>query len=61
MQGSSVTVLVDGKKVFQYNEPAGVQPGKDFARKLGEGTFALQGHDPKSVIHYKNIRVKRLD
>ena len=38
-----------GKKVFE------------FTRKLAEGTFALQGHDPKSVIHYKNIRVKRLD
>jgi hypothetical protein len=61
VQGNSVTVLVDGKPVFQYNEPPGAQPGKDFARKLDEGTFALQGHDPKSVVRYKNIRVKRLD
>jgi hypothetical protein len=29
--------------------------------KLGEGMFALQAHDPKSVVRYKNIRVKRLD
>ena len=61
VKGNSVTVLVDGKRVIEYNEPAGAQPGKDFARKLGEGTFALQGHDPGSVIHYKNIRVKRMD
>jgi len=54
-------VLVDGKKVFEYNEPPGAQPGGDFFRKLGEGTFALQGHDPKSVVRYKNIRVKRLE
>jgi len=60
VEGNTVTVLVDGKKVLQYMEPAGVQAGSDFQRKLGEGTFALQGHDPKSVIHYKNIRVKRL-
>ena len=35
--------------------------GQGFDRKLAEGTFALQGHDPKSIIRYKNIRVKRLD
>jgi len=51
---------VNGKKVLQYTEPAGAQAGKDFERKLGEGTFALQGHDPKSTIRYRNIRVKRL-
>ncbi len=39
----------------------GSAPGKPFERKLGEGTFALQGHDPKSVIRYRNIRVKRLE
>ena len=61
VQGSQVTVKVDGKIVLQYNEPPGAQAGKDFERKLGEGTFALQAHDPKSVVRYKNIRVKRLD
>jgi len=60
VEGSSVTLLVDGKRIFQYNEPPGTQAGKDFERKLGEGTFALQGHDPKSTIRYKNIRVKKL-
>ena len=61
VEGNKVTVKVDGKNVLQYAEPAGAQPGKDFERKLGEGTFALQGHDPGSTIRYKNIRVKRLD
>lgn len=61
VRGSSVLVLVDGQKVLEYVEPPGAQPGKDFERKLGEGTFALQGHDPKSVVRYKNIQVKRLD
>jgi hypothetical protein len=60
VEGSTVTVKVDGKTVVQYKEPPGAQPGKDFERKLGSGTFALQGHDPKSVVHYRNIRVKRL-
>lgn len=61
VKGRSVTILVDGKRVYEYNEPPGVEAGRDFGRKLGEGTFALQGHDPKSVVCYKNIRVKRLD
>jgi len=60
VQDNLVTVLIDGKKVLQYNEPAGAQPGKEYTRKLNEGTFCLQGHDPKSTIRYKNIRVKRL-
>ena len=61
VQDNTVTVLIDGKKVIQYTEPAGAQAGKDFERKLSEGTFALQGHDPKSMVRYKNIRVKRLN
>ncbi len=60
VEGSKVTVIIDGKRLFEYNEPPGTQPGKDFERKLSEGTFALQGHDPKSIIRYRNIRVKRL-
>ncbi len=61
VKGNSVLVLIDGKKTLEYVEPPGAQAGKDFERKLGEGTFALQGHDPKSTVRYKNIRVKRLD
>jgi hypothetical protein len=61
VEGNQVTVKIDGKICLQYIEPPGAQPGKTFERKLGEGTFALQGHDPNSTIKYKNIRVKRLD
>jgi hypothetical protein len=60
VEGNTVTVKVDGKIVVQYKEPPGAQPGPDFGRKLGSGTFALQAHDPKSVVRYRNIRVKRL-
>ena len=60
VKGQKVTVKIDGKTVLEYNEPAGAQAGKDFGRKLGEGTFAFQAHDPNSVIRYKNVRVKRL-
>jgi len=60
VQGNVVTVKIDGKTVVQYKEPAGAQPGESFERTLGSGTFALQAHDPKSIVRYKNIRVKRL-
>ena len=60
VQGNKVTVKVDGKIVVEYTEPPGAQPGKPFERKLGEGTFAFQAHDPGSTIFYKNVRVKRL-
>jgi len=60
VKGNTVQVRIDGKLVLEYKEPPGTRPGTDFARKLSEGTFAFQAHDPKSVVHYKNVRVKRL-
>jgi hypothetical protein len=60
VKGRKVTVKIDGETLLEYTEPPGAQPG-DYTRKLASGTFALQAHDPKSVVRYKNIRVKRLD
>ena len=59
VRGRTVTVKIDGKTVIEYNEPPVNPTGR--GKILGEGTFALQAHDPKSIIHYKNIRVKRLE
>ena len=61
VEGNKVTVKINDIIVLEYTEPAGAQPGSSFMHKLNEGTFALQAHDPKSVVRYKNIRVKRLD
>ena len=61
VQGSKVTVKINDVLVLEYTEPPGAQPGKTFTRKLADGTFALQAHDPKSVVRYKNLRVKRLE
>jgi hypothetical protein len=60
VQGNKVTVKINEQPVVEYIEPPGAQPGPVFERKLGRGTFALQAHDPKSVVRYRNIRVKRL-
>lgn len=59
VRGRKVIVKIDGQTVIEYNEPAVDPNGR--GKKLGAGTFALQAHDPKSIIRYKNIRVKRLD
>ena len=61
VRGRSVTVLINGQRLFEYTEPAGAQAGGDFTRKLNEGTFALQGHDPDSIIRYRKIQGKSLD
>jgi hypothetical protein len=52
----NVCVKVDGKVLVNWNEPLATS-GK---RKLSQGTFALQAHDPESEVHYKNLRVRRL-
>ncbi|NQT00769.1 MAG: DUF1080 domain-containing protein [Planctomycetes bacterium] len=49
VDGRQITVMVNGKTVMEY---AG--------RRLSNGTFALQGHDPGSTIYYKNIMVRPL-
>jgi hypothetical protein len=61
VQGNKVTVKINDILVLQYTEPPGAQAGDSFTRKLDQGTFALQAHDPGSVVRYRNIRVKRLD
>lgn len=61
VNGNRIVIKVNDKVVVDYTEPADKKPGEDFTRKLDEGTFALQAHDPGSTVYFKNIRVKRLD
>lgn len=61
VQGNHVIIKINDKVVTDYTEPADKKAGEDFTRKLDKGTFALQAHDPGSTVHFKNIRVKRLD
>lgn len=60
VEGNTVTVKLNGITVLQYKQPAAAQPGDPFSRVLDQGTIALQCHDPESVVHYRNIRIKRL-
>lgn len=61
VQGKHVTIKINDQTVVDYTEPdAKAAFSKDFDRRLGSGTFALQAHDPDSKVSFKNIRVKRL-
>jgi hypothetical protein len=61
VNGKNITIKVNDKVMVEYTEPDNVERPADMAgRKLSSGTFALQGHDPKSKVLYKNIMVKPL-
>ncbi len=61
VQGKRVIIKINDKTVVDYTEPANMQRPKDMAgRIISNGTFALQGHDPKSKVYFKNIMVKPL-
>ena len=62
VQGKRVIIKINDKVVVDYTEPENVQRPEDMAgRIISSGTFALQGHDPNSIVHFRNIMVKPLD
>lgn len=61
VQGKHITIKIDDKTTVDWTEPQGWQPPEGMpGRRISKGTFALQGHDPKSVVYFKNIMVKPL-
>ncbi len=61
VQGKRVQIKINDKTVVDYTEPENVQRSAgDSSRKISDGTFALQGHDPKSKVYFKNLMVKIL-
>jgi Domain of Unknown Function (DUF1080) len=62
VDGKHVIIKINDKTVVDYTEPADFKPEPGQTNHfLSSGTFALQGHDPKSEVHFKNIMVKVLD
>jgi hypothetical protein len=57
VKGKNIMIKVNDKTVIAYTEPE--DPGHE-TRKLGEGTIAIQAHDPQSVVHYKDLRFRLL-
>jgi hypothetical protein len=61
VQGKTIQTFINGTLVSEYTEPENIYRVEGFeGRVLSSGTFALQCHDPESVVHYKNIQVKPL-
>nr|WP_245579264.1 DUF1080 domain-containing protein [Algoriphagus mannitolivorans] len=62
VEGSKITVKVNGKTINEYDESKDDKRGADLGtKKLSSGTIALQAHDPESVIYYRSVKVKILD
>lgn len=60
--GKRIIVRVNGEVTTDYTEPENVErEGRIAERLIDKGTFALQGHDPESVIRYRQVWVKPLD
>lgn len=57
VKGKHVVVKLNDQVVVDYQEPEDLERK---APRLSRGTFALQGHDPGSEVHFKNIMVKLL-
>lgn len=58
VRGDRVVIKIDGRTAVDWTQAIDhAAPERTPGRALSRGTFALQGHDPKSVVHYKNIKV----
>lgn len=61
VDGRRIVLQVDGETTVDYQEPEDVErPENMEGRVLSSGTFALQCHDPDSVVHFRDIRVRTL-
>lgn len=61
VEGKHIIIKINDKTVVDYVEPEGIETTRGREEKhIGTGTFALQGHDPKSKVYYKEVLVKVL-
>lgn len=59
--GKRVIIKINGKTLVDYTQPQDPPHAKDYpGRLIGEGTFALQAHDPDSTVYFKDISVRPL-
>jgi hypothetical protein len=55
VEDNHVIIQIDGKTTVAWTQP---EDWEQSGRRIDEGTIALQGHDPDSVVYFKNIMVK---
>jgi len=59
--GKTIQTFINDKLICEYAEPVNAfRPPDKKGRLLGSGTFALQAHDPSSVVKYRNMKVRIL-
>jgi len=62
VEGKHVIIKIDGETTTDWTQPGDWTPPQDMpGREIDRGTFAIQGHDPKSLVYFKNIKVRPLD
>lgn len=59
VKDEQVTIRVNDKVVNNYIEPDSISTGTS-PKKLSNGTVALQCHDPKSMVFYKDVMLRIL-
>lgn len=61
VDGRHIVVKINGKVVNDHVEPENPKRDPGWEKNvLSSGTFALQGHDPGSEVHYRKVLVKPL-
>ena len=60
VEGKRIQIWMNDKQTVDYTKPENLQRPDDPGRRLSSGTFALQGHDPNSIVYFKDIKVKPL-
>lgn len=61
VHGKRIQAWINDQETIDYIEPENPEREGRFAgRVLNHGTIALQGHDPDSEVHFRNIRIRRI-
>lgn len=61
VEGRRITIAINGRVTADWTEPSDwTTPTNMPGRRLSSGTIALQGHDPKSTIWYRNLKIRPL-
>ena len=63
VKGDTIVAKINDKQIVSWTQPADWNGGREgpVRRITGPGTIALQAHDAKSALLYKNIRIRPLD
>ena len=61
VEGKRIVAKVNDQVISDYTQEENPVRADEFkGRLLSSGTIAIQGHDPKSEVHYRNIFVRPL-